>query len=82
MSARTFTFSLTPDKYSEVQHGFETYILKASEYGINIEKDGKFTGKAEGQITVANGSVHIRVDEKPFIVPWGVIESKLKELFS
>lgn len=42
---------------------------------------GRFTGPAEGSYAVEGDTVRIVVEKKPMIVPWGMIESALKDLF-
>lgn len=45
------------------------------------DRAGRFTGPAEGAYAVEAGAVKITVEKKPMIVPWGMIESALKDLF-
>ena len=42
---------------------------------------GSFTGPADGTYAVEGDAVKITVEKKPMIVPWGMIESALKDLF-
>ena len=42
---------------------------------------GRFEGAAEGTWEVSADEIVIVVDKKPMIVPWGVIEKALGDLF-
>lgn len=43
---------------------------------------GQFKGPAEGTYSVEGGKITISVEKKPAFVPWGMIESALKGLFT
>ncbi len=46
------------------------------------DQSGRFSGPAEGSYAVDGAAVKITVDKKPMIVPWGMIEAALKDLFA
>ena len=46
------------------------------------DKAGRFQGVAEGSYAVEAGTLTIVVDKKPAFVPWMMIETALKDLFS
>ena len=43
---------------------------------------GSFKGVAQGTYKVDAGNIVVSVDKKPGFVPWGMVESALKDLFS
>ena len=81
--AKTFTFPVPASKTAAA-------LLKRARAagrsaGVEFAGDdaqGTFKGVAEGSYRVAGGKVEITVDKKPMIAPWGMIESKLRELFA
>jgi hypothetical protein len=42
---------------------------------------GRFEGTAEGTWELTGDEIVIVVDKKPMIVPWGMIEKALRDLF-
>lgn len=44
-------------------------------------QSGRFEGAAEGTYEVGRDEVVIVVDKKPMILPWGMIEKALADLF-
>jgi len=52
----------------------------ASFYGD--EESGSFSGdKVKGTYRIARGTVFVTITDKPWAIPWFVVESKVREFF-
>lgn len=68
----------------------EAIITKAREYSKNdaiaFEGDtgsGRFSVYGvEGQYAIRDGSVVVDIHHKPFLVPWSMVETQVREFFS
>ena len=81
--AQTFTFPIPAGRTAD------ELLAKAKEAGkakrialVGDGSSGSFKGVAEGTYTVAHGAITVSVEKKPGFVPWMMIESALRELFS
>ena len=80
---QTYSFPIPAGKTAD------ELLAKAKEAGrakrialVGDGTSGTFKGAAEGTYAVANGAIAVTVDKKPGIVPWMMIETALRELFS
>ena len=76
--AKTFTFALkdSPEVLLERVKGFAEQDGMAFEGSI---EGGSFSGKGfVGSYAIADSTLTITVTDKPFIAPWGLVESKLR----
>ncbi len=58
---------------------------EARRSGIVIEgsdAEGRFRGTAEGSYTVDGDLLRVEITNKPAFVPWGMVESALKKVFT
>jgi hypothetical protein len=81
--SRTFEFAVADG------HSPEDVLAKARSQargaGIALAGDasaGTFQGTASGTYTVEGRRLKIEVTKKPGLVPWGLVESTLRKLFS
>jgi hypothetical protein len=81
--AQTFTYPIPAGSKAE------DLIAKAREAGrgkgivlVGDEKRGAFKGTADGTYEVVGNDLVITVTKKPGFVPWGMIETALKGLFT
>jgi hypothetical protein len=81
--AQTYTFPIPAGAKAE------DLISKAKEAGrpkgialVGDGQRGSFKGTADGSYEVVGENLVITVDKKPGFVPWGMIETALKGLFT
>lgn len=79
---KLFEFGISQSKHDEIKREWPDLIRKASSYGITIDENGVISGRAKGLVILSAEKVTVRVDDKPFYVPWTTIESGLRDLFS
>lgn len=77
--AKEFKFAMRTDRLVKC---WQEVVQNAAAQGVFISPSGEFTGKFAGKISIAMDEVTIRITDKPFFVPWGMIESKLREVFA
>jgi hypothetical protein len=69
-------YIITSDKFLEAKK----LITKN---GGTIYTDGSFEiSGVEGNFTYDNGTLEIRITDKPWLASWGMIEDKLDEFFN
>lgn len=81
--AQTYTFALPSGV--PVETLLERVKATAKEKNIVFVGDaasGSFKGLAQGSYRVDGPSIVVTVDKKPGFVPWGMVESALKDLFT
>lgn len=79
---RSFQFPL--EERVDVAAVLRLARMRASSAGIDMtgdETEGTFEGTAVGTYRVADGVVHVDVEEKPMFIPWPIIESQLRQAF-
>ena len=58
----------------------------AAEHGANFTGDarsGRFSGSGvEGEYRIEEGKAIVTVTTKPFIAPWSIVESTIRQFFS
>lgn len=77
-----FIYEITPATHQRITQGWSGLQRQAAEAGITLADDGAFSGKATGTIKISRDKVTVQVTDKPFWVPLGAINSKLKELLT
>lgn len=79
--SRTFTLNLNEDPDNLLQFA----KILAERTGILFEGDahnGTFSGQGvAGEYHIDGRKMLLTITEKPFIIPWTIIETKLKEFF-
>jgi len=79
--SRTFTLNFTADPENLLQQAKEL----AARVGILFDGDnhhGTFSGQGvAGEYHIDNRKMMLTISEKPLIIPWSLIETKLKEFF-
>ena len=81
--ARSFEFSVAEGRTAE--EVLAQAKAQARGAGIAMVGDaasGSFQGVASGTYTVEGRRLKIQVTKKPGLVPWGMVESTLRKLFS
>jgi hypothetical protein len=57
----------------------------AADNGAQVTGDtnkGTFSGRGvEGSYTISGNTVTVTIDKKPVILPWGLVESQIKQFF-
>lgn len=80
--AKTFEVNTNKDPQTLVSEAKEI----ASQNNATLQGDansGSFSGKGvEGSYEVEGSTVRITVTDKPSLVPWSSVESRIKEFFS
>ncbi|GAB6048211.1 hypothetical protein JCM19379_20400 [Methyloparacoccus murrellii] len=60
--------------------------LAARDNGVRFEGDGqtgRFSGHGiEGSYLILEDTLSVKISKKPFIMPWGIIESTLRNYFA
>lgn len=60
--------------------------LAARDHGVSFEGDGQtghFTGHGiEGSYLIFEDTLSLQISKKPFIMPWGLIESSVRKFFA
>ena len=60
--------------------------LAALDNGVRFEGDGqtgRFSGHGiEGSYLILEDTLSVKISKKPFIMPWGIIESTLRNYFA
>ena len=82
MAKRTYEVPIPPDV--DPEEGLAEAREKARGVGITITGDtesGTFTGSAKGTYERHGDVLQFRVDKKPMIVTWGMVEKGLKKVF-
>ena len=78
---RTFKFTLSIDASEVVAEAKKV----ARENGANFsgnERYGTFSGRGvEGKYQIQDNFAEVTIDKKPFFVPWGLVERKVREFF-
>ena len=79
---KTFKFALKDDPEMLIKSAKEL----APQNGIFFEGDarsGTFSGHGlNGNYSIENNTMILTISEKPLIIPWSLIEMKLKEFFT
>jgi hypothetical protein len=79
--ARTFSVDFTEDPTDLVARAEEA----ARRFGADFEGDttsGSFSGKGfAGTYQISDRVATVTITEKPFLVPWGVVESQVRGFF-
>ncbi len=81
--SKSFEFPLADDV--DVDAMMTKAKTEARSSGIVIEGDeaaGRFKGTAEGTYTVDGSLLRVEVTNKPGLVPWKLVESALRKVFS
>lgn len=81
--AKTFSFPIPSDR--SAADLLAQAQQQARDNGIALEGDestGRFRGTAEGTYRVDGDTLHLEVTKKPGLVPWGLVESALKSVFT
>ncbi len=80
--AKSFEVELTEDAEDLIERTRKT----ANEKGLIFEGDvagGNITGQGfEGVYKVADGRIVVTIHKKPMVVPWFVVESKIKSFLA
>ncbi len=77
---RTFKFRIKGDKkaiLAEVRR-------RAAKQGVTFEGDesgGQFSGVISGYYDVSGEIVALTIEQKPLLVPWEMIESRIRKFF-
>ena len=80
--AQTYTFPIPPGTTAAALLAKVREAGRAKRLAFSGDDvTGRFTGPADGTYAVEGDAVKITVEKKPMIVPWGMIESALKDLF-
>jgi len=79
--ARTFSVDFTEDPSDLVAR-----VQKAAvEFGADFEGDttsGSFSGRGfAGTYRISDSVATVTITEKPFLIPWGVVESQVRGFF-
>lgn len=81
--AKSFEFPIAAD--TDAAAVLEKARTEARRSGIVIEGDdanGRFRGTAEGSYAVEGATLRVEVSNKPAFVPWALVESALRKVFS
>jgi hypothetical protein len=82
-STRTFEFEVAEGASGAAL--MEQARSRARQAGIAISGDesgGSFKGTATGSYVIDGRTVRVQVDSKPAFVPWAMIESGLRRMFT
>ncbi len=77
----TLVFPIVPTAMGRIVAQWDALAKKAAEKGINLRRDGTFSGTASGRVTFDRTEVVVLITDKPFLVPVSAIESELRKLF-
>ena len=70
----------------EASHAVARAKVAASKNGVDLNGDesaGTFSGRGiEGAYAVSGSVISITINRKPALVPWGMIEQRLKDFFA
>lgn len=72
-----------PDSMT-LEQGLAEARVRARGVGILIEggvEGGTFTGPAQGRYVVLGRRLRLEIEKKPKLVPWGLVESGLRQVF-
>lgn len=79
--AKTFTIPFTGDAGTALARARSV----AQQYGGQLTGDatrGTFSGQGvKGRYEVTGNVIQMTIDEKPFVIPWPVLESQIKKFF-
>jgi hypothetical protein len=82
MKPTTLIYPIVPAVHKRLTFEWESLRTQAREKGIELARDGSFTGRATGRVTVSHDRVSVLITDKPWIVPMAAIDAELKRLFS
>lgn len=91
--ARTFAFPLSKEAIARLRGSADRVVRDAAQAGVTIKPllqppnkvltGGAFSNDSiSGTFALSDEAVVVTVDKKPFIAPWGLIESRLREVFA
>ena len=82
MKPTTLIYPITADAHKRITFEWEALRTKAREKGIEIARDGSFTGKATGKVTIDRERISVLITDKPWLIPMAAIDAELKRLFA
>jgi hypothetical protein len=79
--SRTFSVRFTEDPSALVARAEKSAI----KYGVDFKGDatsGSFSGKgAKGTYSLQDRVVTVTITDKPFLIPWGLVETQVRGFF-
>ena len=79
--SRTFSVSFTEDPSALVARAEKSAI----KYGADFKGDatsGSFSGKGvKGTYSIQDRVVTVTITDKPFLIPWGLVETQVRGFF-
>jgi hypothetical protein len=79
--SRTFSVSFTEDPSALIARAEKTAI----KYGVDFKGDttsGSFSGKGvKGTYSIQDRIVTLTLIDKPFLIPWGLVEFQVRGFF-
>jgi hypothetical protein len=78
---KSFNITLKGAPDEIVAHALEMAHKHGIEF-VGDEQAGRFTGHGvEGSYRISGEILSVRIAKKPFILPWSLIESRLRDFF-
>lgn len=82
MKPTTLIYPITPAVMNRITSNWEQLRDQAKTKGIELLRDGSFSGKATGKVTIERERVSVLITDKPWLIPMAAIDAELKRLFS
>jgi len=79
--SKQFSVKLAGDAHVAVAK-FQATAARHEVFFSGDHKSGEFSGKGiEGRYGINGDNLTIHIDKKPALIPWAMIESKVREFF-
>lgn len=73
-------YPITPQKHRAVTTRWLDLTQTAKRFGVELRRDGSFSGRATGKVSLSRDALVVEIESKPWAIPEFMIRSELKKM--